>query len=243
MLFDEIYRHHQHEEVTIVKTNNLHHGKIIYDKQAVNNPVKSDDLFNEWWPAVDPGKATYLKEMIADFKAAGLINEYASEDFIYAFEEVKDEAETVEKIQESGFIPAALIDAGGKCVELHAYVFYQPFKFDVMFNTYFVPLLSEKGITDIIVEQETHQTGDDDFTYHVQIRSSDAAWEFREHGMQDLIRPFVLAINRILTEKSITERFVRVIEFDMGFLFCEPNQIVPCLSKYNFRVKAVDLYE
>ena len=240
MLFDEVYKHYQCGHVTIIKTNDLHHGNIIYNKPAVNNPVKCDDLFNEWWPAVEPEKSTYLKEMIADFSATGLFAEYASEDFIYDFNEVKEEANVVEKVQESGFIPASLINSGGKCVELHAYVFYQPFKFDVMFNTYFSPLLSDKGITDIIVEQETHKTGDDDFTYHVKIRSSDAAYEFNEHGMQDLITPFVLAINRILTEKSIKERFVRIKDFDLAFLFSEPNKIVPCLAKYNFRIKAID---
>lgn len=243
ILFDEIYRNYACENVTIAAINDHHTGKnIVANKQTANEPVKCDELLNEWLPAVAPQKAMYLEKMIADFKAIGLLDEHASEGFLDSFEDLRNEVETFENIQESLFITAFFVDNSSKCFDLQVYVFYQPFRFDVIFDKYFLPLLSAKGITDITVEQDTYEDGDDQYTYHVRIRSANASYEFREHGAQDLITPFVLAINRILTGKPGRERFVRIVDSDLGFAFFEPNEVLPCFSKYGFRVKAINIY-
>ncbi|KAA2245689.1 hypothetical protein F0L74_06970 [Chitinophaga agrisoli] len=150
--------------------------------------------------------------------------------------------EAFESIQESGFIPAFFVTTSSKCIGLQPYIFYPPLKFDAMFEKYFLPLLSDKGITDIIVEQDTFKDEDDGYVYHVKIKSANVCYEFKEHDAQDLITPFVLAINRVLTDKPIKERFVRAIDFDVTFAFFEPNEIVACFAKYDLRVKAIDLY-
>ena len=98
-----------------------------------------------------------------------------------------------------------------------------------------------KGINDIYVVQKT-QNVDGGYLYDLQIGSNETTWQITTYGDRDLFAPFVLAINKLLINKPIQERFVRSVDTgDIAFLFIEPAKIVTIANKYDLRFVAVKL--
>jgi hypothetical protein len=109
-----------------------------------------------------------------------------------------------------------------------------------MFNTYFLHNLLNAGINDIHVVQKTQKDGDDRYLYDLQISSNETTLHINTYGDRDLFAPFVLAINKLLLNKPIKERFIRSIDTDdVGFLFIEPAKIIDIANKYNLRFVAI----
>ncbi|HUP11488.1 MAG TPA: hypothetical protein VM187_04735, partial [Niastella sp.] len=117
----------------------------------------------------------------------------------------------------------------------------QPWKFEEMFNTYFLHNLMNAGVNDIHVIQKTQKDGYG-YLYDLQISSNDTTLQIVSYGDCNLFTPFVLAINKLLLNKPIKERFIRSIDTnDLGFLFIEPAKITAIGNKYDLRFVAVDL--
>lgn len=86
------------------------------------------------------------------------------------------------------------------------------------------------------------QTVDGGYLYDLQISSNETAYQITTYGDRDLFAPFVPAINKVLINKPIQQRFARSIDTgDIACLFIEPAKIVTIANKYDLRFIAVKL--
>lgn len=242
-LFDEVYNNYIFTNVTI-NTIEPEHTAPVHNNipEQYKGAFKSDDYLESWLQQVEQlsiEKKDALVSLLNDYRSAGLIDEYLTNDFVEYFYDVQDEVPKVEDIAASGFITTYFIANCSKHIELIHYLRRQPWNFEKMFNTHFLPNLHKAGINDIQVVQKT-QNVDDGYLYDLQISSTETTLQIATYGDRDLFAPFVLAINKLLLNKPIRERFVRSIDSgDIAFLFIEPAKIVSIANKYDLRFVAV----
>jgi hypothetical protein len=242
-LFDEVYNNYVFTDVTINTTQPEHTAPMQTSvPEHYKGAFKSDDYLESWLQQVEQlsvEKKEALAGLLNDYRSAGLIDEYLTNDFVEYFYDVQDEVPRIENIAASGLITTYFIANCSKHIELIHYLRHQPWNFEKIFNTYFLPKLMHKGINDINVVQKT-QTLDNGYLYDLQISSTETSFQIVAHGDRDLFAPFVLAINKLLLNKPIKERFVRSMDSgDIAFLFIEPAKIVTIANKYNLRFVAV----
>lgn len=242
-LFDEVYNNYVFTDVTINTTEPEHTTPMQTSvPEHYKGAFKSDDYLESWLQQVEQlsvEKKEALAGLLTDYRSAGLIDEYLTNDFVEYFYDVQDEVPRIGNIAASGLITTYFIANCSKHIELIHYLRHQPWNFEKIFNTYFLPKLMHKGIDDIHVVQKT-QTLDFGYLYDLQISSTETSFQIVTHGDRDLFAPFVLAINKLLLNKPIKERFVRSLDSgDIAFLFIEPAKIVTIANKYNLRFVAV----
>lgn len=244
-LFDEVYNNYVFTNVSIsaIEPEYKTPAHTAIPKQY-KGAFKSDDYLESWLQQVEQSseeKKEAVVSMLNDYRSIGLIDEYLTNDFVEYFYDVQDELPHVTDIAASGFITIYFIANCSKHINLIHYLDYQPWNFENLFSTYFLPNLMNKGINDINVVQKT-QNVDGGYLYDLQIGSNETTYQITTYGDRDLFAPFVLAINKLLTNKPIQERFVRSIDTgDIAFLFIEPAKIVTIANKYDLRFVAVKL--
>lgn len=244
-LFDDVYNNYVFANVSInaIEPEHKAPAHTAIPKQY-KGAFKSDDYLESWLQQVEQSseeKKEAVVSMLNDYRAIGLIDEYLTNDFVEYFYDVQDELPHVKDIAASGFITTYFIANCSKHINLIHYFDYQPWNFENLFNTYFLPNLMNKGINDINVVQKT-QNVDGGYLYDLQISSNETTYQISTYGDRDLFAPFVLAINKLLINKPIQERFVRSIDTgDIAFLFIEPAKIVTIANKYDLRFVAVKL--
>jgi hypothetical protein len=244
-LFDEEYNNYVFTRVNI---NTIEPERTLPAYTAIpeqyKGAFKSDDYLESWLQQVEQlstEKRDALASMLNDYRAAGLVDEYLSNDFVEYFYDVQDEVPRVDDIAASGFITTYFITHCSKNINLIHYLFHQPWDFENLYTTYILPQLLNAGINDIHVVQNTKFI-DNSYLYDLQISSNETTLQINTYGDRDLFAPFVLAINKLLLKKPIKERFVRSIDTgDIAFLFIEPAKIETIASKYNLRFVAVKL--
>lgn len=242
-LFDEVYNNYVFTNVSI-NTIEPEHKAPAHTTIPVQykGAFKSDDYLESWLQQVEQSseeKKQAVVSMINDYRSVGLIDEYLTNDFVEYFYDVQDELPHVSDIAASGFITTYFIANSSKHINLIHFLDYQPWSFEDLFNTFFLPNLMNNGINDINVVQKT-QNVDGGYLYDLQISSNETTYQIITHGDRDLFAPFVLAINKLLTNKPIKERFVRSVDTgDISFLFIEPAKIAPIANKYELRFVAV----
>ena len=242
-LFDEVYKNYVFPNVSISTIEPEHklpaHTHI---PQQYKGAFRSDDYLESWLQQVEQSseeKKEAIAGMLNDYRSIGLIDEYLTNDFVEFFYDVQDEVLQVENIKASRFITTYFIAHCSKHIGLIHELFYQPWNFEEMFNTYFLHNLMNAGINDIHVVQKT-QNVDNSYLYDLQISSTETTLYINTYGDRDLFGPFVLAINKLLLNKPIKERFIRSIDTnDIGFLFIEPAKIVTIANKYDLHFVAV----
>lgn len=244
--FDEVYNNYVFPDTTIIAIEPEHKPKIHIIPEPYKGAFKSDDYLESWLQQVEVysvEKKDALASMISDYRAAGLIDEYLTTDFVEYFYDVQEEVPLIDNIAASGFITTYFIANCSGHIELIHYLFHQPWDFEKMFTTYFLPILMKAGINDIHVVQKTQKDETyNRYLYNLQISSTETTLQIVTYGNGDVFAPFVLAINKLLLNKATKERFVRSIDTgDIAFLFIEPAKTVEIAHKYNLRFVAVKL--
>jgi hypothetical protein len=244
-LFDEVYNNYVFTNVSIntIEPEYKTPAHTAIPKQY-KGAFKSDDYLESWVQQVEQSsdeKKEAVVSMLNDYRSIGLIDEYLTNDFVEYFYDVQEELPHVTDIAASGFITTYFIANSSKHINLIHYLDYQPWNFENLFNTYFLPNLMNRGINDINVLQKT-QNVDGGYLYDLQISSNETTYQIATYGDRDLFAPFALAINKLLINKPIQERFVRSVDTgDISFLFIEPAKIVTIANKYDLRFVAVKL--
>jgi hypothetical protein len=243
-LYDEEYNNYVFSDVTINTIEPDHktpaHNHI---PEQYKGAFKSDDYLESWLQQVEQlsvEKKEALAGLLNDYRSAGLIDEYLTNDFVEYFCDVQEEVPRDDNIGASHYITAYFIRNCSKNIELIHYLWSQPWNFEYMFTTYFLPKLMNAGINDIHVMQKTQKEDNGHYLYDLQISSNETTLQINTHGDRDVFAPFVLAINKLLLNKPIKERFIRGIDTgDISYLFIEPAKIATIANKYNMRFVAV----